>query len=70
MLGALALAASLLAGFNMASANRPSWLHIMAFATVIVGTIYMICDIELPRSGFIRVNEIDRLLVDVRAGMK
>ena len=70
MLGALSLAASLLAGFNMASATRPSWLHIMIFATVTVGTIYMICDIELPRSGLIRVNAIDRLLVDVRAGMK
>ncbi|MEI8313643.1 MAG: hypothetical protein WCH98_23080 [Verrucomicrobiota bacterium] len=54
----------------MASANRPSWLHIITFATVTVGTIYMICDLELPRSGLIRVNEIDRLLVDVRAGMK
>ena len=70
MLGVLALASSLLAGFNMASANRPSWLHIMTFATVIVGTIYMICDIELPRSGLIRVNDIDRLLMEVRAGMK
>jgi hypothetical protein len=42
----------------------------MTFAIVTVGTIYMICDLELPRSGLIRVNEIDRLLVDVRAGMK
>jgi hypothetical protein len=32
--------------------------------------VYVILDVEYPRLGFVRIDAIDHLLVDVRAGMK
>jgi hypothetical protein len=32
--------------------------------------VYVILDIEYPRLGLVRIDAIDHLLVDVRAGMK
>jgi hypothetical protein len=42
----------------------------VGFAAAIAVTIYVILDIEYPRLGFIRVDAIDRLLVELRATMK
>ena len=33
-------------------------------------TVYVILDIEYPRLGLVRIDAIDRVIVDVRAGMK
>jgi hypothetical protein len=65
----LALVSSLIAGYAMAEAKARSWLHIVVFAAVISVTIYVIIDLEFPRIGFIRINDIDRLLVDLRKKM-
>ena len=54
----------------MATAAKRSWLHIFAFVAIISGTFYVICDIEFPRRGIIRVDAIDQVLVDVRSKMK
>ncbi len=70
MLCILSLGSALLAGYGMAEAKRPSWLHILAFSAITAGTVYVICDIEFPRLGLVRVDKIDQLLIDVRAGMK
>jgi hypothetical protein len=32
--------------------------------------IYVTVDLEYPRRGFVRVENYDQLLVDLRAGMK
>ncbi len=70
MLCVVSLGAALLAGFAMAASDRPSWLHILAFAAITAGTVYVIFDLEFPRLGAIRIDTIDRLLIDVRANMK
>jgi hypothetical protein len=40
------------------------------FAAVVTVTVYVILDLEYPRIGLIRVDEVDQALEDVRAGMK
>lgn len=69
MLGILSLAAALLAGYCMASGKSRSWVHILAFSAVMSVTVYVIMDIEYPRLGFIRVDNADRVLVDLRQSM-
>jgi hypothetical protein len=70
MLIILALAAALLAGYQQASAKDADWLHKIGFALTVAVTVYVILDIEYPRLGFVRIDAIDQVLVDVRAGMK
>jgi hypothetical protein len=70
MLLALALVAALLAGYQSAGEKGYAWIHKIAFATIVSLTVYVILDIEYPRLGLVRIDAIDQLLIDVRAGMK
>jgi hypothetical protein len=70
MLIALALASAMLAGYQSASQRAYDWLHQAGFATIVALTIYVILDIEYPRLGFVRIDAIDQVLIDVRAAMK
>ena len=70
MLVALALASALLAGYQTAGETGYDWIHKIGFAGIVAFTIYVIIDIEYPRLGFVRLDAIDQLLVNVRAGMK
>lgn len=70
MLGVLALACSLFAGYDMASRPRLNFLHSTAFALVLSVTVYIIVDLEYPRLGLIRMTDSDQVLVDLRASMK
>lgn len=69
MLGALALASSLLAGLGMAGSKRRSWFHVLGYPLILAGCVYVIMDLEFPRVGFIRIDAVDQLLVDVRKSM-
>jgi ABC-type glycerol-3-phosphate transport system permease component len=69
LLGVLALASSMLAGYGM-STGRRSWLHIIAFAFLLTLAIYVILDIEYPRFGLIRVDAADQVLKDLLESMK
>ena len=66
----LALVSSLLAGYGMAGGRTRSWIHILGFAAAMTIAAYLILDLEYPRLGFIRVDAMDRMLVDVRESMK
>ena len=70
MLIALAMVAALLAGYQSAGEKGYAWIHKIAFATIVSLTVYVILDIEYPRLGLVRLDAIDQLLIDVRAGMK
>jgi hypothetical protein len=70
MLGVIALATSLMAGFEMAGSQRRSWLHIASYALIFALSVYVILDLEYPRMGLIRVDSFDHYLVDVRNTMK
>jgi len=70
MLGFLALACALLAGFGMAGTTSRSFLHVVGFAAILTVTVYVILDYEFPRVGIIRLDSADQLLVDARASMR
>jgi hypothetical protein len=63
------LAAALLAGVGMAGGRR-SWIHIVGFSFSVAMTVYVILDVEYPRIGFIRIDQADQVLVDLRKSMK
>jgi hypothetical protein len=69
MLFVLALASSLLSGFGMAADKSRSWLHVLCLTLIISITVYVIIDLEYPRLGFIRVDNFDQALVEVRHEM-
>lgn len=66
----LCLTCSLLTGYGMASARRRSWIHMIGFALVTAGAVYVILDLEYPRLGFIRIDAADQSLIELREGMR
>lgn len=70
MLIALGIAAATLAGYQTAGEKDSARPHKIGFAAMVALTVYVIFDIEYPRLGLVRIDAIDRLLVDVRAGMR
>lgn len=69
MLGALTLACSLFAGYDMAIRRHLNVLYSIAFAVVLSVTAYVIIDLEYPRLGLIQVSDSDKVLVDLRRSM-
>ncbi len=67
MLFSLSLVCSVLAGYGMAPGARRGWTHMIGFALVISIVIYVILDLEYPRTGLIRLDDADRPMVEVRA---
>ena len=66
----LALVCSVLAGYGMAASRQRSWLHIMAFATVAVITMFVVLQLEYSRMGLLSVEgRYDKVLVDLRQSM-
>jgi len=70
LLAFLALACAFAAGHGMAKSSSPNRLHTVGFAGLVVLTLAVIIDYEFPRFGLIRIDPVDKLLVDVREGMK
>ncbi len=70
MLGIMALAGALIAGYGMASGRSRNWLHVLCFAAIMAITVYVIIDIEYPRVGLITVEAFDQAMIDLRAGIK
>lgn len=69
MLIILLLASSLLAGYGTAAGKNQSWLHMVGFALMMAIAVYVILDIEFPRVGFVRIDYLDQILVDLRNTM-
>jgi hypothetical protein len=70
LLFGLGLICSLLAGFRMSSGQHRSWLHILGFTVLTVIIVYVMLDVEYPRSGLIRLESADQLLANLRERMK
>jgi hypothetical protein len=66
----LAFASAFYAGHGMSGSSVRSWMHIIGFASVLTITIYVIIDLEYPRLGMIRVNDFDRVLIELRQTME
>ncbi len=65
----LAMASALLAGFAMGNTGKRQWTHTLVFVAALAVTVYMICDLEFPRFGIIRIDSYDKALIDLRAHM-
>ncbi|MDD1620895.1 MAG: hypothetical protein LUQ11_05395 [Methylococcaceae bacterium] len=70
MLFALALLSSFLAGYSMGNNPETTRFHVFGFAAIIAVTVYVILDIEYPRAGLIRVDAVDRVLIELRGSMR
>ena len=70
LLFSLGLICSLLAGYRMSGGQHRSWLHIFGFTVITVIIVYVILDVEYPRTGLIRLDAADQVLVNVRERMK
>lgn len=69
LLGTLAIAASLIAGYSMGEQKKRPWLHMVVYAFALSVTLYTIADLEFPRRWLIRVNQYDTVLVNQRKSM-
>ncbi len=71
MLALALLVSCLLAGYSMSGSRTRNWVHIVAFCLLFSAVIYVNVDFEYPRMrGFIRIDEMDRLLVQTLEDMK
>jgi hypothetical protein len=68
VLGTLTLLAALMAGYGMSRGSR-SWTHIIVFAVIMAGSVYLIIDMEYPRLGLVRVASFDDELTSLRRSM-
>lgn len=69
MLGITALAGGLFAGYGLASGTKRNWIYVIGISASVAVSIYVIMELEYPRLGLARVNDIDQALVEVRATM-
>ncbi|HEY2384227.1 MAG TPA: DUF4239 domain-containing protein [Terriglobia bacterium] len=70
MLGLTVLVASMIAGYEMSLSASRNWVSTISFAIVLASALYMICDYEYPRVGLVRVDPMDRVLMDTLNQMK
>ena len=70
MLITLAFASALLAGFQSAGEKAHRWVHQVGFGLIVAFTVYVILDMEYPRSGWIQIDAIDQVMVGARNSMK
>jgi len=70
MLAIAAFASALLAGYGLANKSAHNRTYTIGIAATVAVAIYVIIELEYPRLGLIRVNEMDRALVDFHATMQ
>jgi hypothetical protein len=61
-----ALVCAIIAGYGMAIKKSRSWIHLIGFTMVLLITILVVLDLEFPRVGFIRIDDLDKILSDLR----
>lgn len=69
MLIALTQVSALFIGYGMAGTATRNWLHSLGYALVMVCVLYVILDFEFPRLGIIRVDAVDKIMLDLRKTM-
>lgn len=66
----LSMTCGLLAGYGTAVAQRAYRLHVGLFAVACAVVVYVILDVEYPRAGLIRVDQIDEVLYALQQQMQ
>jgi hypothetical protein len=70
MLGISALAVALFAGYGIASKSARNRVFTIGVAASIAMALYVIIELEYPRLGLVRVDDMDRALAQLRATME
>jgi hypothetical protein len=70
LLAGLSAVGAMLFGYSTADSRQRSWFHVLAFACIQSLAVFVILDMEFPRLGLIRVDDVDQLLLDLAAGMR
>jgi hypothetical protein len=66
----LSLIAAMISGFAMARQMQRSLLHMLLFSLVISMAVYIVLDLEFPRTGLINLESMDKVLYQLRETMK
>lgn len=66
----LAAISAFLAGYSTARKRIHNSIYIFSYVLIMAFTIYVIMDLELPRSGWIRLQDFDEVLRDVRQDLR
>jgi len=69
VLALISLVSGFLVGYEMGATEAASRAHMIVLALVLSCICFVILDFEYPRLGFIRIDDFDNLLVQVRASM-
>ena len=70
MITITALAASLFAGYGMATGKTRNWMFIIGVAATVSVEMYIILELELPRLGVVQADSVDAALIELRSEMK
>lgn len=66
---AASLLSGIVAGFGMARGHR-NWLSVLAYASIVTLTIFVMLDMEYPRAGLIRIGAADSAMRTLRDSMR
>jgi hypothetical protein len=69
LLFAFSCGCAFMAGYG-SKPRRRDWVYTLALAATVALTIYATLEIEYPRQGLIRLQNLDESLLQVRAGMR
>jgi hypothetical protein len=70
VLAFLVLASALLGGYGMGKSGKRNWTHMLLYSAALGVAMYVILDLDYPRVGIIRVDNMDQIMVDQRDSMK
>jgi len=70
LLALATMIAAVFIGYAMATAEKRNWMYMVGVAGTIASATYVVAELEYPRLGRVRVDAIDRTIVDLRATMR
>lgn len=69
LLAAMSIISALLGGFSLSLSKKRKLMHMIVFAAIMSLTVYVILDLEYPRTGLIKINSADHVLIDLKTNM-
>lgn len=70
LLAIATLTGAVFVGYAIATAEKRNWIYMLGIAGTIASATYLVAELEYPRLGRVRVDAIDRTIVDLRATMQ
>lgn len=70
ILALIALMTAVFAGYATVQAPTRNWIYMIGLASTVSLAMWGVLELEYPRLGLVRVNSMDRALVELRALMK